>query len=601
MSLFPVAPSLRVRLPGAVHVGRLCVAQILVDAKEAVELEWIDARLECVERWQIGAGDSRVWRRETLLSLGARVFAGGVLPAGSHVLPVRFDLPASLPPSLDVAGATIETLIHVQASIPWWRDARGSFVVPLRAAPIAIEPTPYRATNRARGTDVPRIEISLASRVVPARGVLSGAIAFFHHDARAIRGAVLSIAASARLFQRGGYEHRQSATAYTVALPADLPADGTPVPFRVRVPDGMVPTLASRTMAIEWELRVERPGTLRTATWLAIPIEVREAGDLGDDALGHEVAPIGDARLASMLEATAAGLGLAVEGSAMIGSVGGVGLRITRELRPDVGSALVADLELPRLGLGLLVEKTRWLPRLVSGDVEIGHSAFDAAHRVEARDPEQARAFLGPLADALAEGTLARLDDDHVRLERPDPTLDERSLASFADHVRAVASALDDALAHIVPPTAVEADLEAWRETARALDARLVVGDLSITGTLGESSVVIETRLDPRGPEHVVRARPAPPLPEALTLSVDEPSTGRATAGAAHGPAIAELLSAVPDTARGLVIAAGEVRVRLPLATEGARPRTDPLSALRVATLFAALGARLAPARGPFR
>nr|MDQ3036078.1 hypothetical protein [Myxococcota bacterium] len=518
MSLFPVAPELRVRLPAAVHAGTAIVAEISIEAREAVRVEWIDAQLECTDQWSIGSGKSHVSRRETLLSLRARVFDGDELTPGTHLLRARFELPASLPPSFAHAWVKTETLIQVRASIPWWPDAVRSFVVPLRARSRPAVPVPYRGTNQESGRDRPRIELSLASSHLAARGVLSGAVAFFHHDASVVRGAYLALEAHTRLRARGGRDHVRQAVAYTVALPPELPVDGTPVPFRFRLPDDVAPNFASRASALEWRLVVQGARLFGTTTWLSVPVTVVESSELDASVAALELPTIGDARLEAVLEHTAGALGLSVRDGCLIGERGAVGVRITRTIRSALGNVLVAELALPRLGLGLSITRARMLPQLLQGDIEVGRPAFDAAYRVTARDPAQARALLGELAEVLGDTAIVQLDDERAVLEQADPSLDEASLDRFTRRALALAQALDAAIPTIVPPSGVDVDRDAWAEIARTLGGPFVAGDLSVCGSSGASEVAIETRFDRQGraTDHALRVRPAPALPADL-------------------------------------------------------------------------------------
>lgn len=595
MGLFPVAPRISVRTPSVIYAGQTIETLIEIDAPADVRLDWIDARLETTESWTDGSGDGSTSRSDRHLALQARLFEGGVLRAGQQAHRVRFDLPAWLPPSLAIGSARVATLLKVEASIPWWPDKRATFEIPVRSAPRTFAHAPYRATNQASGGATPRVEISLASRSVPARGVLAGAVAFFHHDPRVTEGVHLALHAVTRLLVRGGSEHRRGVNAYDIALPRGVPVDGTPVPFKARLPDDLAPGFASSAMALEWQLRVEKPGVLGTSTLLAVPLSVIEpGGDATEDAL--VVPPIGDARLAQALADVARELGLGAEDDALIGSSGGVGFRIRRAVSAAHGTSLAAELALPRLGLALSVERTRFLPQLLQGDLAVGHDALDVAHRIDARDRDQARPFLADLAELLADGSLVRLDDDRLELEQRDVGLDPETLIAFATRVRELATAVDEAIAGIVPPSVIDADLEAWADVARALGGRFVAGDLSVVGHAGESEIAIETDLEAR--EHVIRVRPSPAIPEDVELRIAAPRDE----GKTHGAALAGLLVAMPEGARELVISGGRATVRIPCAAlADRRSRSEPRAAMRAASLLTRLGQALAPARGPFR
>lgn len=590
MAILPASPRIALRIPNAIHAGSSFVALVEIAARTPVKLDWIDARLRTTERCVLAATAES--RTETLVALDARLFEGGVLDAGTHSLRARFELPVETAPSMTHALATIETQLAIQASIPWWPDARATYVIPVRAAPRTLEPAPYRAVNQTTGSDAPRVELSLASRAIAARGVISGAVAFFHRDPRAIAGAQLTLRASARLRSRSGHGESRSAPAYTIPLPASIRGDGTPVPFAVRVPDDVTPSFASRSVALEWELAVERRGLFAMHTWLVVPIEIVETGDVPDRSERLEVPPIGDARLAAMFAAVAASEGLGQRAGELTGAEGAVSFRIRRAASAGTDTTLIAELVLPRIGIGLSVEPDRMLAGLIHGDVAIGDAPFDRAYRVQARDPEQARAFLTGLTALFADGALTRLDDHFAVLTVSDPALDPLPLVAFVARVRAFARAIEDAIARVPPPTGFDADPAAWAEVARALGGRAVLGELSVAGRIGESEVAIDTRLATH--EHLLRVRPSPSIPGDVELTMEDPR-------AAPPRALAEALLALPAGARGLEIVAGEARLRLALPHVGGRTRSDPRGALRAASLLSRLGTLLAPARGPFR
>jgi len=64
-----------------------------------VRLDWLDARLECVEWWGAGTGDS-ARGRETVTALHARLLQAGTLPARA--------VPGAGPPPLDALEPGVE-------------------------------------------------------------------------------------------------------------------------------------------------------------------------------------------------------------------------------------------------------------------------------------------------------------------------------------------------------------------------------------------------------------------------------------------------------------------------------------------------------------
>lgn len=598
MGLFPKAPEIAVRLHGPVRAGQHNEIEISLTARESVDLEFVDATLEIVESWAL-QHELEEARSETLLALSARLLGRGTLERGAHSFRRSFELPSTIPPTFELRWAKVECRLTIHASIPWWPDSRAAFLIPVRAATRDVPVAPYLLTNGATGGSVPRIEVSLASRHIAARGVLAGAIAIFHHKREAVTGTRLALRARTALRRRVGGAFEREAVAYTIALPSSLPVDGTPVPFRFQLPDEVAPSLRSMALELDWQLLVERPLAFGTDVWLEAPITILESEALEAATRAIEAPRIGDERLSAVLADVAHRTGFRVEGSALISEERGTRIAIVREQRA-AGSVLIATIDLPArgLGLGLIVERARPLARLLEGDVEIGHPRFDAEHRIEAREAAQARAlFSAGLVDAIPRGALVRLDDQRAILEQLDPTLDGAALARFARAAAGVAWALEAAIARVPPPGGIELDQAACAEVECVLASRWRLADLSIVGHLGASEVAISARFDRARPIALaLRVRPSPELPASLELRARSP---RAEANAileSHGAALAAVSAALPQTARAFEIAGGFASLELPFDR-----RPDVRAALEAAQALASLAASLAPQRGPFR
>ncbi|MBN8610939.1 MAG: hypothetical protein J0L92_10165 [Deltaproteobacteria bacterium] len=596
MALWKTKPELRLYVPSPVRVGEAFSVRLEVVAREAVPIEWIDLTLEAVEGWAVGAGKNRVSRVHRYAKLVARV-VGETELLGTSEYRATFEIPATQPPSSQGGAAYVRYVLHAQASIPWWPDARVSWPLAVRARGQAAAAAPVVVQSSASEI----LDISLESQRVSATGIVGGLLALKKPTDTPLVVDV-TLREILRLFSWNGYERVRHGRGFTTSVTLS-PAAGGQAPFRFRFEDA-APTFAAETFRHEWELVVApRHGSLFAAmanvfqgSSVHVPIEMVESDELARLSERLVAPSVGDARLSEIVASVAAerprwGVdGLRLERTEE-SAFGPIDARIEWVSR-EAGTYLRAVIEPPRLGLGLRVRSAAMLDRLL-GDTTVGVAEWDGKHHVETREGVQAVALLTPIA--LASTQLAMTaNDDAIELERRDETIDRRSLLAFLDEVDAVLAEVPGALSAVPPPAGTSIDRTEATRLARLTRGTFHPGDLALRGAIDERA--FEASLIFEGTRAVAL--------RVVVLNVP--------AGSLHvGPGRDEdTLRSVPQVSRamvaalppGLTISIDEGRAQAVLPA----PSTplfgvDHAQSMSLATTLVSLARSLSPDAGPFR
>lgn len=612
MGLLPSAPDVQVFAPTTWFVGQHAVIEIEVAAKEETKVDFIDVRGTGNQGWDIGAGEHRISQHAKYPELKARVMDAGVLPAGTSRFAARFELPEGCAPShdLDPAFARFEVFVHV--SIPWWIDGRYRFHVPVRVPPPRrIERTPLavRSTPASAPADKPRLELSLASTRLIAGETLVGSCAVFHVDDRKPRELDVMLVPVLKLHRAGRVRERRAAT-YNISIPLPAGSAGTNIPFQFRLPDAMTPSFQTITHELHWHLVASYGSFFGGKEEVSLPLEIVDASAAATTARLQVAPRLADQRVLAAFEQFARPHGWVVtpgldedEGPTLQRAHAGCELGISYAYRGKDGTFLVARLAHPSLGLGLAVTPSSSLRHVFFRDIEIDVAAWDRAHLVAARSPEQTIPFLreatpAVLAAIKAIGPLVRWDDDALVFERPIVSVEEPDLRRIATALAELATHITATRGAISTPPGVEVETTAFAELAQRWRGRFTPGDLSIDGVLDTAPVELGLAWDEAGKPYCIRASVGSPHDASeqarrVSLSLPRPAADALTVPE-H---LVSQLVAWPADFRDLHVHDGVVGASLVL--DG--PRVD---AARVRELVLALRAVLAaidPAASPYR
>ncbi len=284
------------------------------------------------------------------------------------------------------------------------------------------------------------------------------------------------------------------------SVPIDLRGapEGAAIPFRFRVPLAAIPSLGFLSLP-------DGQSTASAVRWLLeASVGVRYGADLkmqiGFDVLPRDSSPqpalapvpvIGEDRRAAVWEQASTPLGFVYAERAATIHVGDTEVSVARESRGREGTFLRTEVRYPELHLDLHVEPASWTARTLRTGVLIGDEPFDAAHRVDARDPDQVSGFLRELLDALAGQELSSMDDTTAVLETKDGGGDRIRLTAVLARAKRVAEAIEAARRKIPPPTGTDAALDEWRALATAVGGTLETARLRIDAEMMNAQAMV--------------------------------------------------------------------------------------------------------------
>jgi hypothetical protein len=612
----PKQPDVIVRTPTAVYIGERTVIEVVVEASKETKVDFIDVKMRGVQGWERGSGEQSYGQTATFPTLAKRVADEGVLTVGTHSYSVAFTLPTGTAPSHTIRPATAKLYVDVHVSIPWWPDGKYSFILPAHLPPAATAqrtPVHVRVPFEVKG-DEPRIEVALASTTLVAGETMVGSCAVFHLPDDKPRELDVSFEPSLTL-RTGRRQYEMVGEGYRTTLTLPAGTAGTGVQIRVGLPAAMTPSFTAVTHDVKWFVRFKIGSLFTTKLEGRIPILIldrRAATNLpalttAPRLADERVLTVFQSYVQSTLNGNAPMTLVADERAAfpdeqpaVARAVGDAELRVGYAYRGTDGTFLVARVTYASLGLGLSIRPSSAFRSLLSADIEVGVAEWDRVHRVDAREAAQAVPFLRPLVPTPRIGDLVRWTDDEIVFERAVTGVSVEDLQNIVEVLGRLAHDLETARAAIAPSTGLTLDVDAWHALAKRLDARLCVGDLSITGTLDTTPVELGLVFDERHHPYVMRVAVGDPKlaserARSATLSIARPSA--VTADATTSERVASILAAWSPDIEHLELAQGVASASLPVTAGGA-------DATRVRELIRALQGLLAAldeTAGPYR
>ncbi|MEZ4448202.1 MAG: hypothetical protein R3B09_01900 [Nannocystaceae bacterium] len=471
--------------PFAVLVVLRCVEAVPI---KGVHLELLGGNLLITE----------IERTHTFLRAITQLRGAGSLEAGEHAFQAQLTLPPDAPPSYFGARLRVKYALHVHVDIPWWPDARAShqLVVATRAREEPGVPRLYTSPIAAPPGSRPHLEISLHRDTIGGGGDLEGAVAVIHGAGETLRSLHMTLIACERLGPKQGVHYTPSRR-WVLSGPEG--AADTSRRFHLKLP-GVFPGFEHQGYGLSWFLEVEAGFADARDLKVKLPITLTGSAVV-DTGERRALPPVGSERQALLWQRIAKLTGLRADRDALVGRLGEVTLRITRERRPGAVDVVVAALAPPSLAIGLSL------------------AAGEATRSFVSRDMSQATWLEGQLSSARGELRWTAASDDELRLEAPEAR-DAGGLVAFVRAVLAVTHRLEEVHERIPPPRALADRLPRWVEAAALLGARLRPGDLALLGRGEGHEYALLHEWDPRG--EVVRThlvlRPEVAIDERLHL-----------------------------------------------------------------------------------
>jgi len=473
--------------------GRPFTIELALVGKTVTPVDFIETKLVGTESVTVGEGKGQYSRSIEVLRWSARE-APGVIEPREYRYRYTFEIPEAASASYRGTRAWVTYAMSVHVSVPWWPDRSAQYTLPV-VVPDAAAPED-RPVIRA-SADGPQpgkvyAEVSIDHDVLGPGGIIAGAVSVSNTAAHRVRRVVASLVARETI-------HSPELVSYvvdrhTVILVDGAPGEGEAVPFRMRLPEGVVRTFAARTFELEWNLTVRVVVAFAEDAIVVIPLSI-VPGAPAALRPGGRYHPVGRDRFAQVWTSVAAKLGMTLDDD-------GRTLRMSSERASVIvrgtydgkAYALRVELAWPTLGIDLHVTARSWADLVTAAWIPPSAKAREKLV-IRAREPEQLAAlFDAPLLDVLAAYTGVSMDDHHATLSLPVPG------TNAAELEQACVSALG-LLARVVrwptlvpPPRTMSSALDAWREFARRTSGTLEVGSLSATDcSLGVDRFSIET------------------------------------------------------------------------------------------------------------
>jgi hypothetical protein len=451
----------------------------------------VEARLKSRTRTPVEFVDFTLRGGETVPQLGGHFQRIGlyhretpkVFEPGEHSFRVRFELPEGLPPSHRGVIAWVHYTLEMHVSIPWWPDVHGTFDVPIglgEVAPPLSMPQSFCTSDTGGADGKLYMEAAIARTAVAPDEVIEGAVSFANVGNGKVRGVTVELVARESLI--GPRLMQRELERYEVELVRGAPAEGSTVPFRLRLPAHARPSFTTSTFAVDWgmEIRV-RCGFGDEDLKLWIPMRVVRSAPRSALRQGR-ILPVGRERRSAVWAEVSRRTGLTfdAEGEVLTGKAGEVTMSIHVVQGPE-GQRTVATYGWPELGLELRVGASGWLAALLEESRTLGPRA---RFRMRARDLEQASAFLPADVGAVLDASFddARIDDQGAELSSKSAAHTVPVLEAFATRAREMLATFARGHDAVRPPPSAAAHAEAWRAFAVRTSGRFEPGRVRVHG-----------------------------------------------------------------------------------------------------------------------
>ncbi|HSO37256.1 MAG TPA: hypothetical protein VLT33_32240 [Labilithrix sp.] len=468
--------------PPIVTPGSRLLAQTVLDAKSETPIDFVSMTLTCRVTCAVGGGQDRSEYTDVLFLREWRS-PGETLTPGEHTFRVAFDLPDHLPVTYTGKDAQIVYTVRVHVSIPWWPDRIETFELPVvwpdsPALPPAVPQSFATSVVGPRGT-TPFMEVALEASQLATGEALAGSVSLQNLRGKRIRGVEVAFV-EAEAVTQPAYESREGRR-YSLRIHDGAPAEGAPLPFRVRLPEGATPTFRAGPVSVTTHVEVRAIVAWGDDLVVRAPLHVAPRASAPRSAPGW-VAPVGRERRALVWKGAAERTGLVSdpEIERMTGLRGRVAIEIRTE-QSDGDFWLVAKLGYPSLGLDLSIAHAKWTDFVAPNVVKTGVKLADERFAAHAREHAQTLAVLTPaFMIPLLPFEEIGVEDRAATLARRGTPHSFDAVEAFVHEVLDVATALESALDHVPAPAALANDVPAWRAFADRVRGRLELGRMQV-------------------------------------------------------------------------------------------------------------------------
>ncbi len=490
MGLLKSRPEIRLGIPRVIVPGDSLSARLILRCSDPVPIDGLSLELVGTGVWHTSSQYGQ--HRNTLdvvRLVGRPVTERTELSAGDHEYIVAFTVPPDAPPSFSGGLLSVEWEFRVRADIPWWPDAKATFVAHVAPRPSAESAAPPRVfaseMDGPQGTK-PYAELSLGE--VVSGESLEGTVALAnteHNDYNGIEFRLTSTETIPSLLASRTVQHKQASW----RIPLSSPGENELIRFHLKLPE-IVPAFDTQKLSLSWQLevRLSRAWALDTKLWIPLEVRTRTGHDRTETSAPLAV---GSDRLAQVWRHAGRSSGFNYRDGELSRESGAARLVIRREHRGRRGLQLLAEARYPDLDLGLRCE--------------------DGTLR--ARDPAQSKS-IGEHTDPKCEGLqLEHADDTRMVFSVDDPGTRLRSVSETADRFAAFWSAFETVRESLPAPADMVDAVPAFQAAARHLGADLDVASMDIRGSRDEIPFALEVQWDDDGRARtLLEVRPVLPI-----------------------------------------------------------------------------------------
>lgn len=560
MGLIKTRPEIRLTIPRVIVPGDSITARVFLRCSAPVPLDGLSLELVGTGVWHTASNHGRHRNTLGLVRLvGCPIVERTELAAGDHVHVVQFAIPEDAPPSFNGGLLSVEWEFRVRADIPWWPDAKATFVAhvaPRPSAQVAPRPRVFASDPDGPQGTKPYAELSLGE-VVSGESV-EGTVALSnteHNDYRAIELRVTSVEKIRSLLSSRTERHKH----HSWKIPLSSAVNNEPIRFKLEFP-AIVPGFETPTMSVSWmlEVRLSLTWALDTTLWIPLEVRTRAAHDRTET---RAPLAVGSDRLAQIWRQAGRDTGFNYRDAELSRECGAARLVIRREHRGRRGLRLLAEASYPDLDLGLRVDNGR----------------------LRVRDAAQSE-VLGTHTDPKCEGLqLEHADDTRMVFSVDDAGVRLGPVTDTADRFAALWYAFEAARALLPAPADLADAVAAFQTAARRLGGDLDVGSMDIRGSRHETPFALEIRWDDDGyARTLLEVRPAMPI---------DARWHQSWSGGPLGP-LPEGLEPLLQNARCVEIDAEAIRLVFPACGSDVQPMVERIEAmLEVARRLSGQGA----------
>lgn len=549
MGWIKTRPNILLFAPQTITAGGSFVVRVVLQCEALVPVDGVSVELTCCGVWYTSSQHGRQRNDRTVLRMvGKPLKERALLEPGEHEYRVALTVPTDAPATYSGGYLSIEWEFRVRADIPWWPDAKSTFVAHVGPRPLAGGTSPPRvfASNveGPQGTK-PYAEVSLGEAVSGL--ALDGSVALSNtdfNDYRALELRLVSRETTPGFLGPTTAEHVR--TRWTI--PVSSPGENEIVRFRLQLPQ-LVPAFETWEFGLAWalEIRLSLGWAIDTKLWIPLPVRTPAAGD--DTEVAAPVA-VGSDRLADIWRAAGRRSGFNERDGQLTRDCGVARLTVRREHRGRRGLQLVAEARYPNLDLGLRVD----------------------GGRLRARDEAQAAVLASQTDHVLVEVPLHGADDERLTCVLDDAGARIDPVAALAQHIYTLWEAVERAREQMPAPADMADAVPAFRAAAQRLGGELDVASMDIRGSRYEIPFALEVQWDGDALARTV-------LTVCPTAAIDGRWHQSVGADAAPGP-MPEGLEPLLVGVRSVTIEASTIRLVFPPCGANVQPMVERVEAL---------------------